>query len=121
MTVLLRSAGVVLGALVGGAWLGAAPVAAGTTPFYGEIMIVPYTFCPDGWLEANGQLLPINQNIELFSLLGVTYGGNGSSTFALPNITSAFTTTTTVDGTIVTAPLAAKACIAVEGAFPPTP
>src|SRR5512135_10920 len=56
------------------------------TPFLGQIKIVAFNFAPKGWALANGQLLPINQNQALFSLLGTTYGGNGTTTFALPNL-----------------------------------
>jgi len=55
-------------------------------PFVAEIRIYPFNFPPKGWAFCNGQLLPISQNTALFSLLGTTYGGNGQSTFALPNI-----------------------------------
>jgi microcystin-dependent protein len=56
------------------------------TPFLGEVKIVSFNFAPKGWALCNGQLLPINQNQALFSLLGTTYGGNGQTTFALPNL-----------------------------------
>ncbi len=55
-------------------------------PFLSEIKIVSFNFAPKGWAQCNGQLLPINQNQALFSLLGTTYGGNGQTTFALPNL-----------------------------------
>ena len=55
-------------------------------PFLSEIKIVSFNFPPKGWALCNGQLLPINQNQALFSLLGTTYGGNGQTNFALPNI-----------------------------------
>jgi microcystin-dependent protein len=58
-------------------------------PFLGEIRLLPFTFAPAGWALCNGQLLPIAQNTALFSLLGTTYGGNGSTTFALPNLQGA--------------------------------
>lgn len=64
----------------GSAWAG------GSDPFVGEIMWVPYSFAPRGWAQCNGQLLPISQNTALFSLLGTTFGGDGKSTFALPNM-----------------------------------
>ena len=54
-------------------------------PFLGEIKIVGFNYAPQGWAMCNGQLLPINQNQALFSLLGTIYGGNGQTTFALPN------------------------------------
>ncbi|HRI04243.1 MAG TPA: tail fiber protein [Pyrinomonadaceae bacterium] len=56
------------------------------TPFLGEIKIVSFNFPPRGWAFCNGLLLAINQNQALFSLLGTTYGGNGQTTFALPNL-----------------------------------
>jgi microcystin-dependent protein len=55
-------------------------------PFVGQITVYPYTFPPNGWADCAGQLLPINQYSALFSLLGVQYGGNGTSNFALPNL-----------------------------------
>lgn len=55
-------------------------------PFVGEIRIFPFGFAPLGWAQCNGQILPISQNVALFSLLGTTYGGNGVSNFALPNL-----------------------------------
>ncbi len=59
-----------------------------TQPFIGEIAIFAFDFPPRGWARANGQLQAINQNAALFSLLGTTYGGNGSTTFQLPNLQS---------------------------------
>ena len=55
-------------------------------PFLSEIKIMSFGFAPKGWAQCNGQLLPINQNQPLFSLLGTTYGGDGRTTFALPNL-----------------------------------
>src|SRR5215510_10914577 len=55
-------------------------------PFLSEIRIFSFGFAPKGWALCNGQFLPINQNQALFSLLGTTYGGNGQTNFALPNI-----------------------------------
>ncbi|HXM47816.1 MAG TPA: tail fiber protein [Pyrinomonadaceae bacterium] len=55
-------------------------------PFLSEIKIMSFNYAPKGWAQCNGQLLPINQNQALFSLLGTTYGGNGQTTFALPNL-----------------------------------
>ena len=54
-------------------------------PFLSEIRLMSFVFAPKGWALCNGQLLPINQNQALFSLLGTTFGGNGQTTFALPN------------------------------------
>ena len=55
-------------------------------PFLAEIKIISWNFPPKGWAFCNGQFLPINQNQALFSLLGTTYGGNGQTTFALPDL-----------------------------------
>jgi microcystin-dependent protein len=55
-------------------------------PFVAEIRIFGFNFAPTGWAQCNGQILPISQNTALFSLLGTTYGGNGQSTFALPDM-----------------------------------
>jgi microcystin-dependent protein len=55
-------------------------------PFLSEIRLVSFNFPPKGWAECNGQFLPINQNQALFSLLGTTYGGNGQTTFQLPDL-----------------------------------
>src|SRR5262249_11757094 len=76
-----RSALILLGCLL--VPLGAR---AGNEPFLGELMLTGYNFCPQGWAAANGQLLPINQNQALFSLLGTYFGGNGQTTFALPDL-----------------------------------
>ena len=56
------------------------------TPYMSEIRIMAFNFAPKGWAQCNGQFLPINQNQALFSLLGTTYGGNGQTTFALPDL-----------------------------------
>ena len=55
-------------------------------PFVAEIRIFPFNFAPTGWALCNGQVLPLSQNTALFSLLGTTYGGDGKSNFALPNL-----------------------------------
>lgn len=55
-------------------------------PFVAEIRIFPFNFAPKGWAFCDGQLLPLSQNTALFSLLGTTYGGNGKSNFALPDM-----------------------------------
>src|SRR5439155_2302832 len=55
-------------------------------PFVAEIRINPFNFAPKGWAFCDGQLLPLSQNTALFSLLGTTYGGDGKSNFALPNL-----------------------------------
>jgi microcystin-dependent protein len=55
-------------------------------PFVAEIRIFPFNFAPKGWAFCDGQILPLSQNTALFSLLGTTYGGDGKSTFALPDL-----------------------------------
>jgi microcystin-dependent protein len=57
-----------------------------SNPFLTEIRIMSFNFAPKGWAMCNGQTLPINQNQPIFALLGTTYGGNGQTTFALPNL-----------------------------------
>lgn len=77
-------------------------------PFLGQIAAFPYNFCPVGWTQMNGQLLPISQYAALFSLLGITYGGDGKTTFALP---IEFPVTTPNGVTLIQ-------CIAISGVFP---
>jgi microcystin-dependent protein len=55
-------------------------------PFVGQIILVPYNFCPDGFFPCDGQTLPISQYQVLYSLLGTTFGGNGTTTFGLPDL-----------------------------------
>src|SRR5215471_14222776 len=57
-----------------------------SNPFLAEIRIFPFNFPPKGWAFCDGQILPLSQNTALFSLLGTTYGGDGKSNFALPNL-----------------------------------
>jgi microcystin-dependent protein len=57
-----------------------------SAPFVAEIRMFGFNFAPTGWAQCNGQLLPISQNTALFSLLGTNYGGDGKSTFGLPNL-----------------------------------
>ncbi len=71
---------VFLGLIIGGA------TPARSQAILGEIYLVPYNFAPKGFADCNGQLLSISQNTALFSLLGTTYGGDGKSTFALPDL-----------------------------------
>ena len=69
------------------ALMAAAPAAhAGPEEYLGEIITVGFNFCPRGTLEADGRLLPISENTALFSLLGPQYGGDGRTTFALPDL-----------------------------------
>lgn len=62
------------------------PAAAGPEPFIGDIIAVGYDFCPRSWASAEGQLLPIANNTALFSLIGTTYGGDGRTSFGLPDL-----------------------------------
>ena len=62
----------------------------GDNSYIGEIQMVPYNFAPRNWALCNGQLLPISQNTALFAILGTTYGGNGQTNFALPNLRGTF-------------------------------
>lgn len=57
-----------------------------STPFIGQLMLFPFGFAPKGWAQCNGQLLSINSNQPLFSLLGTTYGGDGRINFGLPDL-----------------------------------
>ena len=59
------------------------------TPYLGELKLISWNYPPKGWAFPNGQLVPINQNQALFSLFGTTYGGDGRTTFALPNLQGA--------------------------------
>ncbi len=62
------------------------PAHAGVDPFIGEVQTYGFNFCPRGWASTDGQLLPISQYTALFSLLGTTYGGDGRTTFGLPDL-----------------------------------
>src|ERR1700730_5260405 len=73
--------------------LTANPCAGGGDPFLGEIDTFPYNFCPVGSAPLNGQRLQFSTNTALFSLLGITYGGDGKTTFALPTGSPVFTLT----------------------------
>src|SRR5215471_5495302 len=81
---------------------------AGENPFIGEVETFAFDFCPAGWTKLNGQLLPISQYTPLFSLLGITYGGDGKTTFGLPTAKPIFTAT----GAVL------LQCIATQGIFP---
>jgi microcystin-dependent protein len=74
--------------LAAGSLVHSAPAQAAVDPFLGEVMLVGYNFCPRGWASTEGQLLAISQNSALFSLLGTIYGGDGRTTFALPDLRS---------------------------------
>jgi microcystin-dependent protein len=62
------------------------PAVAQSEPILGQLMLVGFNFCPRGWANADGQLLPISSNTALFSLYGTIYGGNGQTTFGLPDL-----------------------------------
>jgi microcystin-dependent protein len=85
LTSVLRAAGALVILLVG-----LSGPAAAQDPYIGEIRWVAFTFAPQGWAECNGQIMSIAQNTALFSLLGTTYGGNGQTTFALPDMRGRF-------------------------------
>jgi microcystin-dependent protein len=95
------------------AWLGLCGAASAQpvepfVPFIGQVLIFAGNFCPRGWAPTDGTVLPINRNLPLFSILGAVYGGDGQTTFALPNNQPIVT--------ISGAPL--TQCIAINGAFP---
>lgn len=75
-------------------------------PFLGQITLFGFNFTPRGWAPCEGQLLPINQNQSLFSLLGTTYGGDGRTTFALPDLRGRGPAKST------------QYCIAIQGIYP---
>ena len=72
------------------ALLGCITPAYATDPFIGEVRYLGFNFCPRGWAPAQGQLLPISQNQALFSLYGTMYGGDGRTTFGLPDLRGRF-------------------------------
>jgi hypothetical protein len=84
------------------------PAVAQTPPYLGEIRTFAFNFCPTGWASLDGQLLPISQYTALFSLLGTTYGGNGTTTFALPKWGPIFSAS---GGAFLP-------CIAMQGIYP---
>ena len=108
---------------------GAAPGPGPAATYIGEVRAFAFSFCPQGWAPANGALMPISQNPTLFSLLGTTYGGNGTSTFALPDLRGRGPVGTSPDqaaGAVSGAPggspmrfLAMTWCIAVQATYPP--
>ncbi len=97
--------------LIAAAVLGiSASAQAGPNPYVGEVQVLPYNFCPSGFLPADGRTVLINDYQALYDLYGTTYGGDGTTTFALPYL--------------ALKPAGHKAtmkvCIATEGIFPPT-
>ena len=102
---------IILAALVVAApTLASFPAFAGSNPFLGEVETFAFNFCPLGWVVPNGQILAISQNAALFSLLGTTYGGDGTSNFALPIIKPIFTVSPGAPPLTV--------CMATSGIFP---
>ena len=83
---LIRNTALAVVAVTGALAVQTAPANAGSDPYVGETMLVGFNFCPRGWATADGQLMPIAQNQALFSLLGTYYGGDGRTTFALPDL-----------------------------------
>jgi len=108
----MRRAILLAGLSAGLAAFSAGPAPAGSEPFVSEINTFAYNFCPRGFSPVRGQVLPISSNTALFSLIGTNYGGDGSTTFALP-------TGRPVPTLVQAAPLIQ--CIAVQGIFPPRP
>jgi microcystin-dependent protein len=103
--------------LAAGVTLGAPRADAGVEPYFGEIMFVPFEFCPKGWLPADGRSMNISANTALFSLLGTTYGGDGRTTFELPDLRGQI-----VDpGRGPDRKRKITACIAVQGVYPSGP
>ncbi|MEW4447426.1 tail fiber protein [Qipengyuania sp. JC766] len=90
--------------------IGATPARAGDGDYLGEIMTFGGTFCPRGTLEADGRLLSISENTALFSIFGTMYGGDGSRTFALPNLKRAH------ENDAILGKL--KYCVVVTGIYP---
>jgi microcystin-dependent protein len=80
-------------------------------PFIGEIRAFGFTYAPPGWAQCNGQVMQISQNQALFSLLGTTYGGDGRTTFALPDLRTS--------GIPAGPGITVLYCIALRGVFPP--
>lgn len=87
-------------------------VSARANPYMGEVGVFPYTFCPVGYLRADGSVLAIADYPALYALLGVNYGGDGQTTFALPKIALSSAPSSLASAT------AYAVCIAVDGIFP---
>jgi len=84
---------------------------AGSDAYIGEVFVTAADFCPRRTLEAAGQILPINQNQSLYSLMGTRYGGDGRTSFGLPDLRAAAPSNRRGGST--------KYCIVIEGTFPP--
>ena len=99
--------------LMGSMTAAVSPAHAGPEPFIGEVMAVPYNFCPRSFMEADGRLLKISEYTALFSLLGTQYGGDGRTTFGLPDLRGKL-----VSGADNNSAKPVRYCIAVQGIFP---
>ncbi|MCP5072430.1 MAG: phage tail protein [Rhodobacteraceae bacterium] len=75
-----------LGLMLAFPLMGVKPAKAQTDPYLGQLMLVGYNFCPRSWVAADGQLLPVSQYSALFSLYGTTFGGDGRTTFGIPDL-----------------------------------
>lgn len=91
------------------------PAYASNDPLVGEIMLFPVRYCPDGWVDADGRILPVRGNEVLFMLLGNSYGGDGKTNFALPDLRKALPAVATDNDKYL------RYCIAVRGDFPRRP
>ncbi len=90
-------------------------------PFIGELAQFPYTFAPRNWAFCHGQLMPINNNQALFSLLGMTFGGDGVTTFALPDLRPKDANGNLLNlrvGDIHEGKVYLETCIALQGLYP---
>jgi len=90
-----------------------------TNPFLGEVRLMGFGFAPKNWAQCNGQLLSIQQNAALFSLLGTMYGGNGVNNFALPNLQSRVPMHRSNDGTYVQGALGGTEQVTITNATMP--
>jgi hypothetical protein len=93
----------------------AAPAQANPDPYVGEVMLFSGAYCPKGWYEADGRLLPINNNHVLFAILNNSYGGDGKTTFALPDLRKTIPAAATDDRKLL------RYCIAWRGYWPERP
>lgn len=98
-----------------------APAHAGPEPFLGELMRVGFSWCPQDFAKADGQLLQISQNAALYSLLGVTYGGDGRTTFGLPDLNGGGQGKGNPPAGANPDKQSTTWCIAVQGVYPPRP
>ncbi len=105
------------------------------SPYLGEIRVFAFNYAPSGWAPCNGQIMPIGEFTALFQLLGTSYGGDGVTTFALPNYQNRAPVHVSPDlplgqmgggqgvqagaGAVTTPTLSGNFCIAIQGVFPP--